>query len=291
MPGWHPHPDVWFLMTALVVGYLLAVRVVSLRPAGVSTTSQAVTGADPVRPVSLARQFSFLLGVGLLWLGADWPIHELAEERLFSVHMIQHTLFSLVAPPLLLLGLPPDLLRRVFRTERSLRLLRAVTRPVVALVLFNGVVLVTHWPVIVDASLRSEPLHFGLHAVLFSSAIVMWWPVIEPLPELKQLSEPGKMLYLFLQSILPTVPASFLTFADAPIYHFYESVPRMWGLSVLVDQQIAGLIMKIGGGLLLWLCIAIVYFKWNAKEERGDEQEITWEEFERELEVWELRKG
>jgi putative membrane protein len=274
-----------------VVGYLLAIRVARLRPAAVSSKSQDVAGADPVRPVSLARQVSFLLGVGLLWLGADWPIHELAEERLFSIHMIQHTLFSLVAPPLLLLGLPPELLRRVFRSDRSLRLLRAVTRPVVALVLFNGVVLVTHWPVIVDASLRSEPLHFGVHAILFSSAIVMWWAVVEPLPELKQLSEPGKMLYLFLQSILPTVPASFLTFADAPIYHFYESVPRMWGLSVLTDQQIAGLIMKIGGGLLLWLCIATVYFRWNAKEERGGEQEISWEAFERELDVWELRKG
>ena len=276
-------------MTALVVGYLLAIRVARLRPASVSSKSQAGAGAVP--PVSLARQVSFLLGVGLLWLGADWPIHELAEERLFSVHMVQHTLFSLVAPPLLLLGLPPELLRRVFRTDRSLRLLRAVTRPVVALVLFNGVVLATHWPVIVDASLRSEPLHFGLHAVLFSSAIVMWWPVVEPLPEIKQMSAPGKMLYLFLQSILPTVPASFLTFADAPIYHFYESVPRMWGLSVLVDQQIAGLIMKIGGGLLLWICIATIYFRWNAKEERGEQEEISWEAFERELDVWELRKG
>jgi putative membrane protein len=290
MPDWHPHPDVWFLMTALAVGYLLSIRVVGLRPAGVTGKTEAVT-ESPVPRVSLARQISFLLGVGLLWLGADWPIHELAEERLFSIHMIQHTLFSLVAPPLLLLGLPPELLRRVFRSDRSLRLLRAVTRPVVALALFNGVVLATHWPVIVDASLRSEPLHFGVHAVLFTSAILMWWPVVEPLPELKQLSEPGKMFYLFLQSILPTVPASFLTFADAPIYHFYESVPRMWGLSVLIDQQIAGLIMKIGGGLLLWLCIATVYFRWNAKEERGNEQAISWEEFERELDVWELRKG
>jgi putative membrane protein len=277
-------------MTALIVGYLLAVRIAPRRPAGVTSSSQAITVPDSPQPVSVARQLSFILGVGFLWLGADWPVHELAEERLFSIHMVQHTLFSLVAPPLLLLGLPPAVLRRVFRSDRSLRLVRALTRPFVALALFNGVVLVTHWPVIVDASLRSEPLHFGVHAVLFSTAIIMWWPVVEPLPELKQLSAPGKMLYLFLQSILPTVPASFLTFADAPIYHFYESVPRTWGLSVLTDQQIAGLIMKIGGGLLLWLCIATIYFRWNAKEERGDQEEISWEAFERELEVWELRK-
>jgi putative membrane protein len=98
------------------------------------------------------------------------------------------------------------------------------------------------------------------------------------------------MLYLFLQSILPTVPASFLTFARAPVYHFYESVPRIWGIGVLNDQQIAGLIMKIGGGLLLWACIAAIYFRWSAKEERGESEEVTWETFERELEVWDLRK-
>jgi putative membrane protein len=277
-------------MAALIVGYLLAVRVTARQPVAATSASEGVTVTGGDGRVGLARQVSFFLGVAFLWLGADWPVHEIAEERLFSIHMVQHTLFSLVAPPLLLLGLPPTLLRRVFRSDRSLRVLRLVTRPIVALALFNGVVLVTHWPLIVDASLRSEPLHFGLHAVLFTSAIVMWWPVVEPLPELKQLSAPGKMLYLFLQSILPTVPASFLTFADAPIYHFYESVPRMWGLSVLNDQRIAGLIMKIGGGLLLWLCIATIFFRWNAKEERGDQEEISWEAFERELDVWELRK-
>ena len=118
----------------------------------------------------------------------------------------------------------------------------------------------------------------------------MWWPVVDPIPELKRLSEPGKMLYLFLQSILPTVPASFLTFASTPIYHFYETVPRIWGIDVLTDLQMAGLIMKIGGGLLLWVCIAVIFFRWYAREERGESEEITWETFERELEVWDMRQ-
>ncbi|HWL66528.1 MAG TPA: cytochrome c oxidase assembly protein, partial [Actinomycetota bacterium] len=189
----------------------------------------------------------------------------------------------------LLMGLPASVLRRLFRPRALQLVLRFVTRPLVALIIFNGVVLVTHWPVLVDASLRSELLHFSMHTILFTSAVIMWWPVIDPLPETKKLSEPGKMFYLFLQSILPTVPASFLTFADAPIYHFYETVPRLWGISVVNDQQIAGLIMKIGGGLLLWLCIATIYFRWSAKEERGESDEISWEDFERELEVWDLK--
>ncbi len=284
MPVWHPHPDVWFLMVALCVGYLIATRTLAPEPL-------PVTGAaDPPRS-DRRHTFYFLAGVAALWIGADWPIHELSEGYLFSVHMVQHTLFSLVAPPLLLLGMPEWLVRKLLSRNTVFQAFRFLTRPLIALVLFNGVVLATHWPVLTDAGLRSEPLHFVLHFVLFSSALLMWWPVIDRVPELKRLSEPGKMFYLFLQSILPTVPASFLTFAEAPIYHFYETVPRLWGIGVLDDQQWAGLIMKIGGGLLLWLCIATIYFRWAAREERGHPtEEISWEAFERELDVWDLRK-
>ena len=285
MPGWHAHPDVWFLMAATIVGYLVLTRAVA-REAVVE--GPALPQIQPQG--SKARQGFFFAGVAFLWIGADWPVHELAEGYLFSVHMVQHTLFSLIAPPLLLLGIPPAVWRRIFRSEASLKVLKVFTRPLVALLLFNGVVLVTHWPVLVDASLRSEPLHFLLHSVLFTSSVLMWWPVIDPMPELKRLSEPGKMLYLFLQSILPTVPASFITFASEPIYKFYETVPRIWGIDVLTDQQSAGLIMKIGGGLLLWLCIATIYFRWNAKEERGEAETVSWEDFERELQVWDLRQ-
>lgn len=285
MPGWHPHPDVWFLMAAVVVGYFVA-----MRAAAAAEVAPGV--ALPVSPPESwkARSVWFLMGVAALWIGADYPIHELSEGYLFSIHMVQHTLFSLIAPPLLLLGMPAALLRRILRPEPVLRVVRFLTRPLVALLLFNGVVLVTHWPALVDASLRSEPLHFFVHLVLFSSAVLMWWPVVDPLPELKRLSEPGKMLYLFLQSILPTVPASFITFAESPVYRFYETAPRLWGIDVLTDQQMAGLIMKIGGGLLLWFCIATIYFRWNAKEERGKGDELSWEDFERELHAWDLRK-
>ncbi|MGH2757764.1 MAG: cytochrome c oxidase assembly protein, partial [Actinomycetota bacterium] len=111
-----------------------------------------------------------------------------------------------------------------------------------------------------------------------------------PLPELRRLQPPGKMVYLFLQSILPTVPASFLTFASSPIYSAYAEAPRLWGISAVTDQMVAGLIMKIVGGLLLWLAIAIVFFKWHAAEQNVAPQAMQWDDFERELEVWDLRK-
>jgi putative membrane protein len=171
------------------------------------------------------------------------------------------------------------------------RLVRFFTKPVVALLLFNLTIAVTHWPTIVNLAVESEPAHLLLHIVLISTAIAMWWPVVAPLPETDRLSEPAKMLYLFLQSIVPTVPASFLTFSTTPLYSSYEAVAHPW-IGVVGDQRIAGLIMKIGGGLLLWGVIAVIFFKWNAKEERGDvaRAELTWEDFERDLEVWDLRK-
>jgi putative membrane protein len=197
--------------------------------------------------------------------------------------MTQHLLFTLVAPPLLLLGTPAWLAREILRPPALYRVVRSLARPFPALILFNGLIVVTHWPAYVDATLQSELLHFATHAVLFVSALLMWAPVTAPLPELRPLAPPAQMLYLFLQSIVPTVPASFLVFADKPIYRFYEHVPRLWGLSAGEDQRIAGLLMKLGGGLLLWMVIAVLFFKWHAAEEENDRQARHWRNLEREI--------
>jgi putative membrane protein len=282
VPGWHPHFDVWLVMLLSAGGYLAALRY--LGPKRVA----------PGEPVATRRQMAyFLSGVAILWIGADWPLHEVSEKFLFSAHMVQHTLFSLVAPPLLLLGIPAWLYRAIIDAAGLNKVVKLVTKPAVGLITFNLVIVGTHWPTVVGISVHHHLAHFGLHVILFTASVLMWWPVVDPLPEYSRLSPPGKMLYLFLQSILPTVPASFLTFSDAPLYSFYAHAPRLWGLDAITDQRIAGLFMKIGGGLLLWLAIAILFFRWNAAEERsdaGEATEVSWEDFERELEAWELRK-
>ena len=188
------------------------------------------------------------------------------------------------------IGMPPWMLRTLLSSLKLERVTRVLTKPLIALLLFNFVIVVTHMPTVVDAALGSELVHFAVHTVLFLSSVLMWWPVVDPLPETKRLSEPAKMLYLFLQSIVPTVPASFLTFSEGVLYESYAGVPRLWGIDVITDQRIAGLLMKIGGGLLLWLAIAIIFFRWNANEEREKAEEVSWDDFERELQAWDLRK-
>jgi len=270
--AWHAHPDVWLLIAALLGGYFWALR--RLGPRHTAAGQPLATGIQKACWVS---------GVVTIWVAADWPVHDLSERYLYSVHMTQHLLIMLVAPPLLLLGTPAWLAREFLSPPGLYRVVRRLARPMPALILFNAITVIAHWPAFVDATLHSQLLHFATHAALFVSALLMWCPVVAPLPELRPLTPPAQMLYLFLQSIVPTVPASFLVFADKPIYHFYEHVPRLWGLSAGEDQRIAGLLMKLGGGLLLWMVIAVLFFRWHSAEEENDRQARRWRALEREL--------
>ena len=226
------------------------------------------------RAVTRRQVMLFAAGVATLWIAADWPIHDLAEQRLYSVHMVQHLLLSLVAAPLLMIG-TPDWMWRVLLGKRGLQVARQVTRPLIALVFFNLVLVVTHIPQLVTLSVRSEPFHFLLHVLVFTSALIMWSPVLNPLIELPTLSYPKRMFYLFLQSLVPTVPASFLTFGHTVLYHVYEEMPRI-GVSALTDQLVAGLVMKLVGGFLLWGIIAWYFFKWFLLEEREKVDVLEW---------------
>ena len=220
----------------------------------------------------------------MLFVSSQWPMHDLSESYLYSAHMVQHLLFSLVAAPLLVAGLPAWLLRDLLRPAWAFRAFRFVTRPLVAILLFNGVLLFTHWPAVVEASVTGgAPVHLSLHVLVVGSAMVMWWPIVSPLPELPPIGPPVQMLYLFVQSLAPTIPASFLTFGSEPLYDVYATFPRIWGVSAINDQLIAGLIMKLAGGLLLWGVIAAVFFRWARREQHDGWDALRWQGLEREL--------
>ncbi len=264
LPPWHVHPDVWLLIAVVEGGYLWAVR----RGGGGSVSRRQVV--------------TFTAGVATMWIASDWPVHDLAERYLLSVHMTQHLLLSLVAPPLLLLGMPAWLLRRLMSPRPINWVVRTLARPILAIILFNLVIAVSHTPAVMNAMLEHHPWHFVGHAALFGSATLMWWPVVSPLPEMPTLSHPAKIVYLFVQSLLPTIPASFLTFGSAPVYTFYTHVPRIWGISVMTDQLIAGLIMKLVGGAILWGVISVVFFRWGALEQKGWDA-LAWHAVERDV--------
>jgi putative membrane protein len=257
-PQWVPHPDVWLLVVAIAAGYAFAISKLGpkLAPAG-----------TPV--VTRFQLATFSGGLLALWVASDWPIHDLGERYLFSIHMVQHVTYSIIAAPLFLMGTPAWLARWILTPQWLMKSVRYMARLIPATLLFNFVIIVTHVPAVVNLSLHHALVHFGVHTLIMVSSLIVWMPLLSPLPEVPRLQPLVRMCYLFLQSIVPTVPASFLTFGDHPLYRFYTTVPRLWGISALDDMRFAGLIMKVGVGFSLWITITIIFFRWYNAEESG----------------------
>jgi putative membrane protein len=273
------HPDIVLPLVGLAFCYLWAI------------TKLGPRRLPPGEKPATRRQFiCFSLGLVSLGLVLDGPVHTVAESYWYNLHMAQHFVLTLISPALILLGTPAWLLRLLIQPKPILTVVRFITRPLLALVAFNAVVVLTHLPSVVDLTLTNEFFHAGVHTALLGTAALMWWPVIGPLPELPSLSYPATMLYLFAQSLLPTVPASFLTFSSEPIYEFYANAPRLGGLDAITDQRIGGLIMKLLGGFFLWGIITVVFFRWYQKDEAENPYVLKWSDVEREREDMGLTK-
>jgi putative membrane protein len=266
---WTVHLDTIAFCVVLLWAYAYVVR--DLRP--------RVSDAGRVKRSQVTL---FCLGVFSLFLAGGTPIHDLGEEYLLSVHMFQHLLFTMIAAPLLLAGIPAWFYEWLLRDDRVLTVARVLTKPVLAFSLFNVLLVLTHLPPVVDLALQVGAVHFAIHVLLLASAMLMWWPVLSPIETLPKLSYPGQIAYLFLQSLLPSVIASFVTFADTPVYDFYEQAPRIIDISPISDQQIAGGLMKLLGSIILWTFIGVAFFKWYEREQAED-QDPKWSAVEREL--------
>lgn len=266
---WELHPDVIFVCGALLVGYWYAMT--RLRP--------EISDAGRVKRSQIVL---FTLGVLALYGASSSPVHDLAEGYLASVHMFQHFVYTMIAPPLLIAGTPGWLFRAPLRNQNIFRIARFITLPLVAIILFNATQLLTHLPSAVDLSLRVHWWHFIVHVLLVSTAIIMWWPILSPIEELPRLSPPLQMAYLFVQSLLPSVLAAFLTFSDGALYRFYADAPRTWGLSAVEDQRFAAFVMKIMGSLVLWGFITWAFFRWYERETEQD-REPRWDDVKDEM--------
>jgi putative membrane protein len=253
--AFHPHWDVYLLIGFLAVGYYYGLPRLAVR--------FAPQGEPPV-----SRSQQWLFGAGLLaWVVVStWPFHDIAEKSLFTFHMIEHMTLAWVVPPLLLMGSPWWLTRLLVKP--ILRPLTFLAKPLIALFIFNAVLAAIHIPRVVELMVTNDAFHFASHFVLMATAFLLWWPVLGPIPEIPRLSALASIGYLFANGLVPTVPASFLTFASDTVYPVYDGFPRLWGLDVITDQTIAGLVMKIGGGLLLWGVMITIYFRWWSEEQR-----------------------
>jgi putative membrane protein len=209
----------------------------------------------------------FLSGLLLMFASLNGPLHDLSDDYLFSAHMVQHLLLTLAVPPLLLAGVPGELLRGPLSNKYVRPVARFFTRAPITFVTFNIVIAAWHLPPLYNAAMAHHSIHIVEHLMFMVAAVLMWWPLMSQLPELPRLAYPGQMLYAFLMSIPMSIIAVYIAMSDHVLYPAYAAAPRVLPLSPLEDQLLGALIMWIPGGIIFYIIMTVVFFKWNARGE------------------------
>ncbi len=235
----------------------------------------------PLEKIERRQIILFFAGVFVIFLALVSPLDEIGDHYLFSAHMVQHLLLILALPPLLLIGTPGWLLKPLLQKPLIARLGRFLTLPLPALLVFNFVFAVYHVPALYDWTLRDETVHIIVHLLLMATAVITWSPILSPLREWR-LALSFQVLYLFLQAIPPTILGALITFSPEAIYPTYVAAPRVFDISALEDQQMAGVIMWIPGALVYLLALTIVFFKWFGDADSRDQEQViggkhTWQ--------------
>jgi putative membrane protein len=218
-------------------------------------------------PPTPGQVMAWALALLTLWLALESPLDEIADNALFSAHMLQHLLLVLVVPPLALAGLPGWMARPILGRAGVRRVAAFAARPLIAFALFNAVFSLAHVPAVYDWVQRSETVHALEHLIFLATGVLLWLPVLSPLPELPRLSRPLQLGYLFLQTLPCGIVGAMITLAGGPLYATYAGGAPAFGLTPEQDQQIGGLLMWIGGTLYYFLAMAVVFFAWAGESE------------------------
>ena len=216
---------------------------------------------------SRARAGYFVAGLLTLWAGLETPIDTLSDCCLQSVHMGQHVLLGIVAPPLLVLGLSPAMARSLVR---RLPPLRAVTEPVPGQLLAALVMIAWHLPPLYDLTVR-EPVHIFEHLTFIAAGVCFWWPVVGSTGEQARwrLGDGGRIVYLLIGTLPQDGVALPLIFSRAPFYAFYEHAPRLVeALTPIVDQNLAGSLLMFAGKTSYLLALLVVFARWVSRDRR-----------------------
>jgi len=262
MLGWSIEPLVTIGLLVAGVLWVAAVR--------------RVDRAHPSNPVPRVRSAAFIGGLAAIAVALQSGI-ERYDTVLFSVHMVQHLLLALVAAPLIALAGPITLLLRVVpaRTRREVvlpvlhsRLVRALSFPVVAGVVFAGVMWGAHFSPLFDLALEDPLAHDLEHALFLGTGLLFWWPAVGVDPSPWRMAHPIRALYVFLQMPQNTFLAVALLSAPAPLYEHYATLARPWGPTPLADQQTAAGIMWLAGDVLFLAAILLLIVSWMRHEER-----------------------
>lgn len=262
--AFHLHPVAWVVLLGVTTAYATAVR-------------------RPEHAVAKRQAWSFLGAIVVLLVALTWPLADLAAHRLLVALVVQRLLLMLAAPPLLLAGIPATLVARATRPAMADEAARLFLRPVPAIALVTVVAVATLTTPAVDAQASSPAVRAVLDTALLVAGLVLWMPVLRPLPGTPGMSALGRAGYLVVQSIVPSFLAIVWIFARHPLYPVYVHPPSELGWAPVTDQEIAGFVAKLGTIFVLWTVAFVVLSRSLGPAEPAVEEPLTWADVERHL--------
>lgn len=259
---WIVDPTIAVYIIVLTAAYLLWVGPLNRRRPGAQN-----------RPVSRAQVRWFLLGQVLLFVALGPPIDDWSHFFFSSVHMVQHLLLMFAVVPCWIKGTPAWVYQPIVRHRYGRFLLTMVPRALPGFVLASLIIVTWHIPLFYNMTLVNPWIHAMQHQFFLVTGFLFFWPLMSPVPESPQLSEPMKCLYLFGQTIPSGMVGAFITYAKPGLYpHYAEASVRPWGISIADDQTAGGLIMWVGMNLVFLIMISVIFLKYANREDQKDRE-------------------
>jgi len=256
------HPELEWLPNPFVLAPIGLMVFVYVRRFGAARREEGGRGAG--WPQALA----FTAGTIVLLAAVASPVDGLGEEYLFSAHMLQHVMLADIAPALLLLSLSRVIMRpatrRLHRFERKLGRLAS---PWTGIVLWLAMMYVWHIPALYDAALVNPFLHLLEHVTFFTAGICVWWPLIQPVPMRRPLKGFQTVGYIAVAKVGLAPLGIYLTWTTTAFYPFYETVPRIWGLSTITDLNAGGAIMMVEQSIAFVIALAWLFARMLTQSE------------------------
>ncbi|WP_137742793.1 cytochrome c oxidase assembly factor CtaG [Robertmurraya siralis] len=277
-------PFFFLAMVALLAAYFLITI----------TWRKHINGSEPL---TTRQGIIFSTGVILLYIIKGSPI-DLMSHLMFYAHMIQMAVLYLIIPPLFIVGIPQWIWKKLLGLPVIRSLFKFFTKPIIALILFNGIFSFYHIPLIFDVIKTDMLLHTSYTMLLFLMAIFMWWPLVNQVEGEKRLSGVKKIGYIFADGVLLTPACALIIFADVPMYATFSdpsswakalelcvsptvlsglnlSGPEMFNsMSLLHDQQLGGVLMKVIQEIVYGVVLFQVFFEWYRREQEESEPEL-----------------
>lgn len=276
--NYHPHP------LTLIATCLIGVSYPLVSSFGVAASQKLHVNerfSIGWKQSSNRQKILFAIALASLFIADSWPVAEIAQ-RLLLGRLVQQFLIALCASPLLLLSIPKTSVVALTKPRYLDMVLTTLTRPLLATAIFTGAAVFSMTPAAILFEYTSFFNQFLAHLLLFVAASLIWIPILRILPGVRQLSTAGRIAFIFVQSLVPTVPALVLIFAKRSLYPTYAH--GAFGISAVADQELTGAIAKVVSLAVFWSIAIVILLRANRDEELGlDPDPITWADVQREL--------